>query len=158
MKKSVVSILTACLVIIGSFASLSAGALDPLEAVSLDEARTAAQKWVDLVVIKTGGWDGSRTARVVGCRELCRGDRLLGYYCPVAPEGYVVLSLYKVLVPAKFYSPSGRPYGHVGVEPDVVVHETARPIDGSGELPLTDDEDPMLAAAMQAAQQLVAQR
>jgi len=62
------------------------------------------------------------------------------------------------LTTSKFYSPSGRPYGHVGVEPDVVVHETARPIDGSAELPSTAGEDPMLGAAMQAAQQLVAQR
>ena len=62
------------------------------------------------------------------------------------------------LTTSKFYSPSGRPYGHVGVEPDIVVQQTARPIDGSGELTLTAGEDPMLAAAMQAAQQLVAQR
>lgn len=62
------------------------------------------------------------------------------------------------LTTSKFYSPSGRPYGHVGVQPDIVVQETARPIDGSGQLALSADEDPMLAAAMQAAQQLVAQR
>jgi carboxyl-terminal processing protease len=54
------------------------------------------------------------------------------------------------LTTAKFYSPSGRPYNRIGVEPDVVVHLTARPSDGSPALPSGDD-DAMLAAALQAA-------
>ena len=53
------------------------------------------------------------------------------------------------LTTAKFYSPSGRPYSHVGVEPDVKVHEVARPIDASGQLPSPSAEDPMLSAAVQ---------
>ena len=62
------------------------------------------------------------------------------------------------LTTAKFYSPSGHPYSRVGVQPDITVHEAARPIDGTaGSLPASGD-DPMLAAALQAAQQLVAQR
>ena len=39
------------------------------------------------------------------------------------------------LTTAKFYSPKGRPYAHVGIEPDIVVPRgariTAKPIDGS---------------------------
>jgi len=61
------------------------------------------------------------------------------------------------LTTAKFYSPSGRPYTGVGVEPDVVVQITARPIDG--QLPArTADDDTMLGAALQAARNLAQQR
>ena len=62
------------------------------------------------------------------------------------------------LTTSKFYSPTGRPYGHVGVEPDVVVRQVARPVDDSGSLVPIADEDPVLTAAMQAARQLLAQR
>ncbi len=62
------------------------------------------------------------------------------------------------LTTSKFYSPSGRPYGQVGVEPDIVVRQVARPVDGSGQLVPTADEDPVLTAAVQAARQMVAQR
>ena len=57
------------------------------------------------------------------------------------------------LTTAKFYSPSGRPYSRVGVEPDVLVHLAARPIDGSVTVPSVDD-DAMLAAALQAARRI----
>jgi carboxyl-terminal processing protease len=61
------------------------------------------------------------------------------------------------LTTSKFYSPDGQPYGRIGVEPDIVVQQVARPIDGSGQPPATS-EDPVLDAAVQAAQQLLAQR
>ena len=55
------------------------------------------------------------------------------------------------LTTAKFYSPNGQPYNHVGVEPDIKVQPTkvqltARPVDGK----LPGSGDPMLTAAMQA--------
>jgi len=63
------------------------------------------------------------------------------------------------LTTAKFYSPSGHPYGGIGVEPNLVVHQVSRPVFGpvaaSAEHGL---DDPMLAAALQAARQLTAQR
>jgi carboxyl-terminal processing protease len=62
------------------------------------------------------------------------------------------------LTTSKFYSPAGRPYGHVGVEPDIVVRQVARPVDDSGQLVPIADEDPVLTAAIQAARQLLAQR
>jgi carboxyl-terminal processing protease len=55
------------------------------------------------------------------------------------------------LTTAKFYSPTGRPYSNSGVDPDVVVHMAARPV--AGQLPASPaNEDAMLAAAVQAAQ------
>ena len=62
------------------------------------------------------------------------------------------------LTTARFYSPTGHPYSRIGVQPDIVVQQVARPINGSaGSLPASG-KDPVLAAALQAAQQLVAQR
>ncbi|MBN1393882.1 MAG: S41 family peptidase [Pirellulales bacterium] len=54
------------------------------------------------------------------------------------------------LTTAKFYSPSGRPFSRVGVEPDIIVRAAARPINGR----LPDGEDAMLAAAAEAARNL----
>lgn len=54
------------------------------------------------------------------------------------------------LTTAKFYSPNGKPYSRVGVEPDVsvpAVRVTAKPINGQ----LPETEDAMLARALEAA-------
>jgi carboxyl-terminal processing protease len=48
------------------------------------------------------------------------------------------------LTTAKFYSPNGRPYSRVGVEPDVLVQQAARPVNGA--VPAKDDA--MLTAAL----------
>ena len=64
------------------------------------------------------------------------------------------------LTTAKFYSPSGRPYSGSGVEPHVAVRQVAKPIAApDGPVPPTPVErDPVLAAAIQVAVHLVAQR
>jgi carboxyl-terminal processing protease len=54
------------------------------------------------------------------------------------------------LTTAKFYSPNGRPYSRVGVEPDVAVRQVARPVDGS----VAAKDDTMLTAALDAARQV----
>ena len=107
MKKLVVSILIACVAIAGPFASFPTGALDPLESVSMDEATTVAENWIDLIIEKKGDWGGSWRAAVVNCQALRRGERVLGYFCPVSPRGCIVVSLYKALAPVKFYSTVG---------------------------------------------------
>ncbi|GAB6167517.1 S41 family peptidase [Thermostilla marina] len=67
------------------------------------------------------------------------------------------------LTTAKFFSPKGQPYSHVGVNPDLLVRTTARPIDGwqpAGSTPseASSTRDVMLEAAVNAARQLTAQR
>ena len=52
------------------------------------------------------------------------------------------------LTTAQFYSPAGRPFVRVGVEPDILVHQTAKAISGT---PVVPAQDPMLMAAIQAA-------
>ncbi len=59
------------------------------------------------------------------------------------------------LTTAKFYSPNGYPFAGIGVTPDLVVQQVARPVNGSTN---PAKEDPALAAALQAARQMVAQR
>ena len=57
------------------------------------------------------------------------------------------------LTTAKFYSPTGRPYSHVGVDPDILVRQVSKPIDGRA--PASDaTDDAMLLAALQAARNL----
>jgi len=53
------------------------------------------------------------------------------------------------LTTAKFYSPAGRPYSGIGVEPNVVVRLVAKPVAGS--LASGEPQDPILSAALQAA-------
>jgi carboxyl-terminal processing protease len=50
------------------------------------------------------------------------------------------------LTTAKFYSPNGKPYSHVGVEPDIEVRQAAKPIGGTIAAPA--QSDPMLNAAL----------
>ena len=61
------------------------------------------------------------------------------------------------LTTARFYSPSGRPYNNLGVEPDVLVQVAARPVDGQIRFP-NAAEDSMLAAALKTAQNSLQQR
>jgi carboxyl-terminal processing protease len=51
------------------------------------------------------------------------------------------------LTTAKFYSPQGKPYSRIGVEPDVVVHQAAKPINGA----VPGKDDAMLDAALEIA-------
>jgi len=51
------------------------------------------------------------------------------------------------LTTAKFYSPKGKPYSRVGVEPDFVVRQAAKPINGV----VDSKDDAMLNAALQIA-------
>ena len=65
------------------------------------------------------------------------------------------------LTTAKFFSPKGRPYARVGVEPDVAVHSAARPVDGgvtvtSAGTPGTAAADAALDAAVATARKSVA--
>ncbi len=66
------------------------------------------------------------------------------------------------LTTAKFYSPLGRPYSKNGVDPDVAVHEAAKPVSVSStadfQLPPTPENDSVLNRALQVARQQMARR
>jgi hypothetical protein len=82
------------------------GVLSPAraETVTMDEAVNVAQNWIALIIDKKGSWGGGETADVNEVREFRRGDRLLGYFCRVQPQGYVVISSRRDLVPVRAYS------------------------------------------------------
>ncbi|MDZ7616273.1 MAG: S41 family peptidase, partial [Patescibacteria group bacterium] len=61
------------------------------------------------------------------------------------------------LTTARFYSPMGRPFNRVGVEPDVAVHATARPVDGNAGQHF-ETRDAVLDAGVQIAQRVGAPR
>ncbi len=68
------------------------------------------------------------------------------------------------LTTAKFYSPDGHPFVHVGVTPDIIVHQAAKPIEGSIATAQPTStagapaNDAILSAGLQAARKQVAQR
>jgi len=92
-----------------------------------------------------------RRGTVVGERSFGKGS-VQGIFPLVASESGLRLTT------AKFYSPSGRPYSRAGVEPDVMVHVTARPVGQEVLLPATAEEDLMLGAALEAARDQLARR
>ena len=92
---------------------------------------------------------------VVGCRSYGKGS-VQGIF----PLG--VTSAGVRLTTAKFYSPDGHPYSGIGVEPDLIVQEAARPVYHlTGEWTAktdVDNRDAMLDAAIGAARQSVRKR
>jgi len=65
------------------------------------------------------------------------------------------------LTTAKFYSPAGRPFSKVGVEPDVVVQETARPVSDTTinvAPPAPGADDPVIERAITIARGQLARR
>jgi hypothetical protein len=102
MKKPIIITLIACLAIVGLASPVRAQSV--AEMVTRDEARTVAQNWITLIIQKKGDWGGSETAEVEEIQEFKRGERVLGYFCSVKPQGFIVISLRKQLAPVKAYS------------------------------------------------------
>ena len=72
--------------------------------VSVGTAQTVATNWVALIVYERHAWAKSTEPEVGAAQELRRGARLLGYFVPVQPTGFVVVSLRRELEPVKAYS------------------------------------------------------
>ena len=92
-----------------------------------------------------------RRGNIVGQRSYGKGS-VQGIF-PLTTAGAGVR-----LTTAKFYSPSGQPISHVGVQPHIVVQKTAKPV-GDDALAATDPlGDTVLRAGVQAARSKTAQR
>ncbi len=100
MKKYLVCILVASLVVMGLISPVRA------QMVSRSEALTLARQWIDVIIANEGHWGAEPSAEVADVQEFRRGDRVLGYFCRVRPRGYIIVSLRKELVPVKAYSTS----------------------------------------------------
>ena len=89
-----------------------------------------------------------RRGTIVGTRSYGKGS-VQGIF-PLETTGAGVR-----LTTARFYSPRGRTYCRVGVQPDLVVHQVARPTeDGAFRTVSAPEYDPALTAAVQAARRL----
>jgi carboxyl-terminal processing protease len=108
----------------------------PLTVIIDQESASAAE-------IFSGAIHDQHRGTVVGVRSFGKGS-VQGIFQLEGTEAGLRLTT------AKFYSPTGKPYSRVGVEPDVVVHQTARPINGR----VDPKDDAMLAAALQIAQKV----
>jgi hypothetical protein len=73
------------------------------------DALTVAENFVAHTIQRQGGWGEAKMAHTQYCEALTREDgRLLGYYVPVSPDGFVVVSLLTQLAPVKSYSTTGQ--------------------------------------------------
>ncbi len=71
-------------------------------------AKKIAQGWVTMEIELNGDWGGSQTAEIIKVQEFKRDGQLLGYYCEVAPSGFMLISLVKGLAPVKAWSAISR--------------------------------------------------
>jgi len=72
--------------------------------VTPEQARRIAANWLAMEIQYTGDWGGAQQASIADVVEFTRENRLLGYYCSVEPQGYILVSLYEGLAPTKAYS------------------------------------------------------
>jgi len=98
MKNITIRILIASFVVMVLISEVQA------QIVTTEEALTVANNWINLVTHKRGSWGGSPSAAVREIKPLKRGDRLLGFFCQVDPQGYIVLSQLKELSPVTDFS------------------------------------------------------
>ena len=99
--------------------------------------------------ILAGAIRDHRRGTIVGSRSYGKGS-IQGIF-PLDAAGVGMR-----LTTAKFFSPRGLPFSGVGVDPDVVVQTTARPVDGSIARAADAGGDAALAAAVETARRTVA--
>jgi carboxyl-terminal processing protease len=105
----------------------------PLTVIIDDQSASAAE-------IFSGAIRDHHRGKVVGVRSFGKGSVQGIFQLDGSDSGLR-------LTTAKFYSPKGKPYSRVGVEPDVVVRQAARPINGA----VAVKDDAMFNAALQIA-------
>lgn len=99
MKRSLL-VCAACWVIVFGLSPARA------QLATAEKARVVARNWIETIIEIKGGWGDSETAQITEVTEFKRGDRVLGYYCPVEPSGHIIVSLLEGLAPVKAFSES----------------------------------------------------
>ncbi|MCD4697204.1 MAG: C10 family peptidase [Bacteroidales bacterium] len=72
--------------------------------VSIIEAETIAKNWIEVIKDETGSWGEYSHAEIEPLQEFTSNERILGYFCNVNPNGYIIISLRRELAPVKAYS------------------------------------------------------
>lgn len=103
--------------------------------------------------IFAGAIQDHRRGTIVGTRSYGKGS-VQGIF-PLAPVAKLPGAGLR-LTTAKFYSPLGRAYAKIGVEPQVPVTVTARPINGQLPSAGTTEDDPFIATALGVARRQMA--
>lgn len=98
MKRLTITILVASTVVTGLAMPVRA------ELVTRGEALRVANNWITLMIQKRGDWGGSTTASVDEIQPFTHAGRTIGYFCQVRPQGHIIISLRKELVPVKAFS------------------------------------------------------
>jgi carboxyl-terminal processing protease len=125
-------------------------------------ARSSGTWKIPLVVLIDGD-SASASEIFAGCMRDLRRGTIVGSrsYGKGSVQGIFALERARAglrLTTSKFYSPNGLPYSRVGVDPDVVVQQAARPVDGA--IPSTDGngDDPVVQAGLEVVLQKLARR
>lgn len=71
--------------------------------VSKEQAQQIAQNWILMIIDKYGQWGESDSAEALPMQDFTSEGRLIGYYCQVRPQGFIVVSLRRELAPVKAY-------------------------------------------------------
>jgi hypothetical protein len=98
MKRLTIIILVAFTVVTGLSMPVRA------ELVTKDAALRVANNWITLMIQKRGDWGGSTTAAVDEIQPFTSDGRTIGYFCRVRPQGHIIISLRRELVPVKAFS------------------------------------------------------
>jgi len=98
MKRLTIIILVAFTVVTGLAMPVRA------ELVTKDAALRVANNWITLMIQKRGDWGGSTTAAVDEIQPFTSDGRTIGYFCRVRPQGHIIISLRRELVPVKAFS------------------------------------------------------
>jgi hypothetical protein len=77
------------------------------QSVSVNEAFTIANNWIRIINDRYGGWGDYKNAQPRTVEEIIQEGKLLGYYCAVDPEGFIIMYPEKYLFPIKAYNESG---------------------------------------------------
>jgi hypothetical protein len=99
--------------LIASLAIIAIGQPVRAEMATMDEALNVTKNWVTLIIHKRGSWGGSKMAEVQEIKEFKVGDRVLGYFCRIRPQGFIIISLHKELIPVKAFSETAVIVGEV---------------------------------------------
>jgi carboxyl-terminal processing protease len=133
---------------------------------SLEDYNYTAHKagtWHVPLVVLIDGDSASASEIFAGAIQDHRRGNLVGQrsYGKGSVQGIFPLTLAGSgvrLTTAKFYSPNGHPISHVGIQPDIVVHQTAKAHENRDVAIAGAIDDQVLAAGVQAARRQTAKR
>ncbi len=74
------------------------------EKATVEEALMVAENWIRLIIGTEGHWGDSDMAYVETIDEFVGRNQVIGYFCRIKPQGFIVISLHKELAPIKAYS------------------------------------------------------